>query len=134
MLDKRLYQAITLLLLMLALNACNKRKQVFKVDYQMSSCYGSEKSELVIYEYNKDSIIAVLKTGGIIMQRAKLHEVHHPLIPLFVKELNAINEMGISTTTESYQVFVDGQTIKKVDNGSGWNGFSRLKHAIFATE
>jgi uncharacterized protein YceK len=105
-------------------------KQTVRIIYKHSDGNVFERSEVIVYR--KDlSWIAQLKTNGKVSKVVTLKEGYVPIIPLFVKELEALPKEKKCSIVDSYVVYIDGRVIRRVDGTCEWNGFLRLKYAFF---
>jgi hypothetical protein len=115
------------------LTCCSKPKDMVVIKFDRSGCFGGEVSEMILYK-EQDSLIVKLKTEGDTDKQTKVGEGYFPMIPLFIKELKQLNDKGGCTTSDTYSVYVNGETIRKVDNGCKWEGFDKLKNAFFPSQ
>ncbi len=105
-------------------------KQIAKLEYEFSGCFGSSKSTFTIYQ--KDSItVAKIVTDNKPPLESVLDQQKIERFNQFIKELKALKEEGGCTTVEYYKMQLKNEFIKKTDGGCDWEGFYHLQKELF---
>ncbi len=126
----------TLKLFLTAFLACglfsctDKPKQIAKVNYEFSGCFGGGESTLTIF-MTDTSLMATLEGYDKKVLKAKLTAMQLDTFKMFFKDLKSLREENGCTTVSHYEVFYQNELIRKTDGGGDWNGFDKLKDCLF---
>lgn len=101
-----------------------------RIIYKHSDGHTIEKSEIILYKEGS-STIAQLSTNGKITKQVAMSEGYLPIIPRFVNELDTLTKEKKCGIVDSYLVYIDNRLINRIDRSCEWNGFKRLKYALF---
>lgn len=112
------------------LTSCEKTRNEVRILYSHSNGQQFEENEIITYRKGL-TLIADLKEKGKKIKHVELGEGFIPLIPLFVKELETLDTKNNCSIIDSYKISIDGKIIQKTDQTCQWNGFERLKYALF---
>jgi hypothetical protein len=105
-------------------------KKVATVWYNMQGCFGGERLILKMVANGEESF-ALLSEEGKEERRVKLNTIQQQAFKDFIAELKALKEETGCTTISRYYVQYNHETIAKVDGSCDWNGFDKLKNALF---
>jgi hypothetical protein len=116
--------------------SCNRHNKsssiIAVVDYTSKGCFGGENDNLKII--NADGEIRAILTISGAKYAATMDSSKLQIFNKFIKELK-IQNFGIGcTTTSSYFVKIGDEEFEKKDDGCSWNGFDKLKIALFEQE
>jgi hypothetical protein len=103
--------------------------ETIKINFSSQGCFHSDQEVLVLTKLS-NGISARLfyngKTKTITLSKSQLEAFRR-----FENELMVIENDGGCTTTDSYVFATNTTTLKKVDGGCDWRGFSVLRYTLF---
>ena len=127
---------IGILLFTLIIISCkrNKRSEEFaKLNYRLEGCFASNSAQLKLYKSN-DSVNAILWENGEFILNIRLSSRQLASFDSFVKKLRDLKKVGGCTNIEYYTLYINGETIKKVDASCEWDGYAEVKGILLNTK
>jgi hypothetical protein len=107
-------------------------KVVASVEFNSSRFAETITSRLNVSETDS-GLVATLIEGGKPIQRAAIDQTQMQAFEDFISQLKDLESENLCTTVDSYKVVYKAQLIQKEDAGCVWQGFTRLKTALFTT-
>lgn len=124
---------VLLVLIVAGFQACHSdpglKLTIAEVDFNSMGCFHNSTYRLVLTKKGKTTT-ATLENNNQIQIRI-LNDEQLRAFRKFIRQLKKLKEEEGCTTVDTYLVKYNTQTIKKIDGGCDWHGFSKLREAIF---
>jgi hypothetical protein len=128
---KPLYKVLLLLLLITGISCQGlKKDEIAKIQFELYGDFGSEQSQLTLFTadgYSK----ARLETKGTDKVEVRVDESGLNAFNVFITELKGVGTESYCTTDQYCTVYTRNEKIVKKHIDCSWQGFAKLKEALF---
>ena len=131
MLFRNLKYLLLAILLHGSVTSCNIPKEVARLDYHFSGCFGGYTAQLLIYK-KQGVLMARLEKNGKLIRTEKISQDQLAFFDGFVAQLQHYKSSCMSTNYEVYRVVKKGMLF--IQEPCGFRKFDELTNKLFTSQ